>query len=229
MKKFKLWGLALFLGIVLISNNIFAADLTSRACTSYTANSFKSVNTSDKQPVLDYYAIEEYAISTSKMFDPGTLNEVEQLSDTVITGTFLNTLKQEDIYSGHGSYLYGYTKSSVRVDKVYSGNLNVGDVITVLEPYAIHENVLLHYENFYPSQSDKVYIWFLEKNTEPDMQGIYTIVVGERGRYPILNDNARSASDISAMSSRDLDLSPNGDTTVYKKIYSEVVGKYLKK
>lgn len=173
--------------------------------------------------------MEEYAISAGKMFDPGTLNEVEQLSDTVITGTFLNTLKQEDIYSGHGSYLYGYTKSSVRVDKVYSGNLNVGDVITVLEPYAIHENVLLHYENFYPSQSDKVYIWFLEKNMEPDMEGTYTIVVGERGRYPVLNDNARSASDISAMSSRDLDLSPNGDTTVYKKIYSEVIDKYLKK
>lgn len=227
-----------------LSVNIINEDVLTKmdyaSISAYTMDSIKN-DSSKKAP--DYDSMLDNQALASTVHDPITLRATEELSDTIVKGTFLGVTKQAELHNTKFGYLiYAITCSSIRVDEVYSGNVQVGDILNLIEPYFITESegqtVLNHFENYYPSENGKTYIWLLTKSDgskidpkfhlEPN-QTYYSLAWCERGRYPVLNDNARSASNISAMSSRDLDLSPNGDTTVYKKIYGEVIDKYLKK
>lgn len=210
---------------------------------SISAYTMDNITNDSSKKAPDYDSMLDNQALASTVHNPITLRATEELSDTIVKGTFLGVTKQAELWDDELEFFrYAVICSSIRVDEVYSGDVQVGDILHLFEPYFIAKSegqtVLNHFENYYPSENGRTYIWLLKKSLgsefdpgfhfEPD-QIYYSLAWCERGRYPVLNDNARSASDISAMSSRDLDLSPNGDTTVYKKIYGEVIDKYLKK
>lgn len=228
-----------FLSVNIINEDVLT-EMDYASISAYTMDSIKN-DSSKKAP--DYDSMLDNQALASTVHEPITLRATEELSDTIVKGTFLGVTKQAELWDNKWGFLrYAVTWSKIRVDEVYSGDVQVGDILNLVEPYFIEEvdgqTMLTHFENYYPSEDGKTYIWLLTKslgsehdpgfNYEPD-ETYYSLAWCERGRYPVLNDNARSASNISAMSSRDLDLSPNGDTTVYKKIYGEVIDQYLKK
>lgn len=190
----------------------------------------------------DYYSMIDNRAEASTIHDPIKLRAVEELSDTVIKATFLGVDEQKELYNSTFGYLrYAVTCSSIRVDEVYSGDVNVGDILTLIEPYFITEvenqKVINHFENYYPSEIDQTYVWMLSKSTGSEYdpgfhfdpnKTYYSLAWCERGRFPVIGTNARSETDISAMSNQDLDLSPSGDPEIYKKLYQEVIDKYMK-
>lgn len=210
----------------------------------YTIDTLESglSNNMTTQRQLDYYSMIDNATETSTMNNPITLDETEKLSNTIIRATFLGVINQEELLDSYGTPIYAFTRSSIRVDEVYSGNVKPGDVLSLFEPYYITQSngasVLTHHENYYPTEIGKSYIWFLNERPgtiydpafglEPN-QNYYALSWCERSRYPTVDITLRSSIDVDNMSNQELDLSPNGSSYIYKKIYKEVINKYLKK
>lgn len=204
-------------------------------------NNFSKKDLEIKAP--DYYSMIDNPMPASTLHNPVTLQEIEQESDTIIRGTFLGVIRQEEEYDPNfGTFVYGFTRSSIRVEEVYSGNVKVGDTIELFEPYYVqqrdNQTILSHHENYYPTKTDKSYIWILSENQganydafwgfEPD-KFYYSPLYCERGRYPAIDAASSAPVDVDNMSNRELDLSPSGSSLAYKKIYREVIGKYLTK
>lgn len=246
-KIFKVATAFLFSSFLLTNINIMAKESKKEEnpiITAYTINKIEKdlsgTTSSDASP--DYYSMIDNKAEACTIHDPIKLRAVEELSDIVVKATFLGVDKQAELFDYELNYLrYAVTCSSIRVDEVYSGDVNVGDILTLIEPYFITEvenqKVINHFENYYPSETGQTYIWMLSKSTgaehdpgfhfDPN-KTYYSLAWCERGRFPVINTNARSETDISTMSNQDLDLSPNGDPEIYKRLYQEVIDKYMK-
>ena len=242
-KKFLLS--AILLCFALFSTNVAAKESKEpeRLLRPYTEarlnNSPSSKAKTDELP--DYYSMIDSPTMASTMNNPLTLNEVESLSNTVIKATFLKTLKEEHVLDSFGEPYARFTHSQIEVEDVYQGNVQPGDILELFEPYYIKEvdgkTYLTHHENYYPCEPGKSYIMFLLETSGiehdsrygflPD-QKYYAFSWCERSRFPVIDTNARSETDISALSNEDLDLSPNASTGLYKKLYQEAIDKYMK-
>lgn len=211
----------------------------------YTSNKIENDTSSkiSENKLPDYYSMVDNPMSASTFNNPVTLQEIEEESNVIVRGTFLGVTKQEEEYDPNfGTFVYGFTRSSIRVEEVYSGNVKLGDILELFEPYYIKEQdnqtILSHHENYYPTKTGKSYIWFLSENAGANYdafwrlnpnQFYYSPLYCERGRYPTIDTTLRSSIDVDNMSNQELDLSPNGSSYIYKQIYSDVINKYLKK
>ena len=242
-KKFLLS--AILLCFALFSTNVAAKESKEpeRLLRPYTESRLNNTSSpkakTDKIP--DYYSMVESQAMASTVNNPLTLNEVESLSDTIVKATFLGVVKQEGLLNSFGEYSLRFTHSQIKVNEVYQGNVQPGDILELFEPYYIKEvdgkTYLTHHENYYPCEPGKSYIMFLLETSGiehdsrygflPD-QKYYAFSWCERSRFPVIDTNARSETDISALSNEDLDLSPNASIGLYKKLYQEAIDKYMK-
>ena len=79
----------------------------------------------------------------------------------------------------------GYTKTMVEVTEVYSGDIDVGDIINLREPYFSITNDSgisqeIYTGNYYKSEVGSEYIVFVSKYLDDDLYGLR---FGDRGRY----------------------------------------------
>lgn len=242
-KRIKCFGLIICFLFSLTSINTSAQNryhpmLTQNNDQDYTANVLESPTiyseTANEKP--DFYSMHDNGLLASTAINISTLDEVEQNSDIIVQATFVSAVKQEDVYTETGKFLFATTRSSLQVEKVFQGSIKEGDIIPLLEPYYIDnrndEPMVTHFESYYPSESGKSYIWFLREIHNPNVDvpnGYhYELVRCERGRYPVINTASSANSDVDNMSNRELDLSPNGNAGVYKKIFKDVIDKYMK-
>lgn len=236
----------LFMSVVTMANeNTDAVMESGLNVNTYTLNSIGNgfAEKESESNFPDYYSMIDNPMPASTFHNPVTLQEIEQESDTIIRGTFLGVIMQEEEYDpSFGTFVYGFTHSSIRVEEVYSGNVKVGDTIALFEPYYVqqrdNQTILSHHENYYPTKTDKSYIWFLSENAGSNYDAFwglepnkfyYSPLYCERGRYPAIDAASSAPVDVDNMSNRELDLSPSGSSLAYKKIYREVISKYLTK
>ena len=235
----------IFLCFALFSTNVVAKESKEpeRLLRPYTESRLNNTSSpkakTDKIP--DYYSMIDSPTMASTMNNPLTLNEVENLSNTIVKATFLGVVKQEGLLNSFGEYSLRFTHSQIKVNEVYQGTVQPGDILELFEPYYIKEidgkTYLTHHENYYLCEPGKSYIMLLLETSGiehdsrygflPD-QKYYAFSWCERSRFPAIDTNARSETDISAMSNEDLDLSPNASTGLYKKLYQEAIDKYMK-
>lgn len=216
---------------------VLALSISTNAQSRYTANSLRSpaIYSEIASEKPDFYSMQDNGLLASTAISISTLDEVEQNSDVIVQATFEGAIKQEDVYTETGKFLFATTRSSLRVEKVFQGTVKEGDIIPLLEPYYINnrndEPMVTHFESYYPSESGKSYIWFLREIHNPNVDvpnGYhYELVRCERGRYPVINTASRANTDVDNMSNRELDLSPNGNAGVYKDILKDVIDKYM--
>ena len=130
-----------------------------------------------------------------------------------------------------------YAVSTITITEVIEGNVSVGDILQIAEPYSYEDKgdgtYNLHYQQMYlPSISHDEYLFFLGKI--PDdykwCAGLYTPMMTSFGRYPIINEKLQTKS-LRTMSESDLDLvfdiGALGSIDLYREIYIEVYDEYL--
>ena len=164
-------------------------------------------------------------------YDPQTVEELKDLSDYIVKGTLLDDARQKLYSTAPGVVTFGVTVSSFEVSKVYKGDLKAGDVIPIAERYYTVEEdgETVRYELGYaPSVPNEEYIFFLIQDDADHefLAGLYTPVVKETGRYPVINKKARKLSEIEAMTAEDLNIIFTKLST-YKNLYKEVIDLYM--
>lgn len=156
------------------------------------------------------------------------LESLEELSDIIIRAEVLPEREEVILIDND----YGFTKTKLKVTKVYSGNVGVDDIITVCEEYFESTNnitgeIYLEALDFYtPATIGEEYIFFLYDNhlVGTVRENMYEMTNIRKGRYPLTKDDL-IFNKASQMPSRGLKLSEK-EIATYKSIYDEVVKKY---
>ena len=149
-------------------------------------------------------------------------NDLDNPSNIIIKATVLpdsENIMLDDIW--------GYTKTKLKVNKVYQGDIEEETIIYLREPYYhlvyVDGDEFDVFENNYDKcEVDREYIFFLGRYIGTDLYGLAN---GELGRYPVLKETRGITPDVDSLSNEDLDLGEN-DTTMYREIYNEVLKKY---
>ena len=81
---------------------------------------------------------------------------------------------------------------SLEILEVFKGDIQIGETISLLEPYYIIEGVLYTHSNYMPSFAYQEYIFFLSRQIIDwgleEWQGAFPILNGTHGRFRIPND-----------------------------------------
>ena len=185
-------------------------------------------------PLVDYseyITIQAQAVLT---YDPQSLADLTERADCIIQGTLRDDAYQNlQIGKMPGIILYGVTVSILDVTAVHKGNIEVGDNIPLAEDYYTNtvsgQDYYHYFGNYYPSDVGREYLFFLEKkedNTDSPLEGYYMIDGIEKGRYPVIEPNAKATFDSSAMTNAQLNLGED-DSELYHEIYADVVDEYF--
>ena len=185
-------------------------------------------------PLVDYSEYITIQTQAVLMFDPQSLTDLTERADCIIQGTLRDDAYQNlQMGKRPGIILYGVTVSTLDVTAVHKGNLEVGDNIPLAEDYYINtvngQDYYHYFGNYYPSDVGREYLFFLEKkedNTDSPLEGYYMIDGIEKGRYPVIEPNAKATFDSSAMTNAQLNLGED-DSELYHEIYAEVVEEYF--
>lgn len=156
------------------------------------------------------------------------LESLEDHSDVIIRAEVLP--EREEIILTEN--IYGFTKTKLKVTKVYSGNVKVNDIVTVCEEYFectnnITGEIYLGALDFYtPAIIGEEYIFFLYDNHMVDTvrENMYEMTNIAKGRYSITKNDI-IFNKASEMPSRGLKLREQNVST-YTSIYNEVIKKY---
>ena len=125
--------------------------------------------------------------------------------------------------------IWGYTKTKIKIDEVYKGNIEKDEVVTLMEPYFDYYdeeyNVIYecHSELYDKSEVGKEYLLFLTKSSNKNNNNYY-LINEYYGRYPVPTKE-RGAVSVENMEPEDFDLY-DGYIEDYKKIYSEIINIY---
>ena len=162
------------------------------------------------------------------------LKELELLSDISIKGKVLpdSYMVLKDSTSG---WVSGYTKTKIEVTEVFSGDIKVGDIIEVAEPYyessIESQTYFITNDGYLPSIVEDEYIWLLEKYDEnSERESLYGMFNTYVGRFPASNVSPSQRSGImqfsKSVSNSELELLPESNTTLYREIFQEILNRF---
>lgn len=156
------------------------------------------------------------------------MESLEELSDVIIKAQVLAEHENIELLEG----FYGFTKTKLKITKVYSGNLEVDDIIILGEEYFQYTDnntgeVCMRAVNLYqPAVIGDEYIFFLFDRGETNTvrENVYEIVNITDGKFPVSKKTVNTQSS-DAVSNSELNIG-DGNISKYKKIYNEVIKKY---
>ncbi len=174
-----------------------------------------------------YYDMEIEDISndmtTMKIVIPDKLAILEQHADLIVQGFVQNDAEQVDFNNDPILHQYAM-KSSLRITKVYQGNVDVGSTIPILEDWYIAETdegeKLRVRDGYMPSDPETEYIFFLGANRY-DWEGTYCPLDNEVGRFPVPD----ASTDPACVTERESYRRYIPDN--YRSIYAEIIKKYF--
>ena len=163
-----------------------------------------------------------------------SLSEVENNSTIIVEAVAKEVLGQE--VNTHFDYHYqreipdyGYTKREMKITKVYKGDINVGDKMTMVQDYYVwtsSEGIkqLISFTSLKPVEKNEKYLLFLKYQ---ESFNAYIVVCDYQGLYPISKDEiSETTSNIEQV---DLSYVHKVEELHYlKPIYNEVKAKYFK-
>jgi len=179
----------------------------------------------------------------SRIFVAETFEHLEYVSRNIVRGRMGDDARP---ISERSDGLAGANIVSLEILEVISGDLEVGETITILEPYFVQGGVLYTSQNYLPSIPYQEYIFFLRpRRTEPELiAGMFWVSHGERGRYPMpgpsgpgprtqasvmhyLGDDGRFDSGTQNFGSAVFGLGSHANVEVYASIWEEVMNEYV--
>jgi len=174
----------------------------------------------------------------SRLWNETTVEGLEYRATNVVRGRVLNDSRMvfqfNDVF--HPDRITtGNNAVSLEIVEVFKGNLNVGDVITILELYYIVDRTLFTDSNYMPSMPYQEYFFFLSEQLtnygrseeahfcEGLLNGFW-VLHGERGRFLIPSNRVNMVQNYSLS---DLSLGTVGDSDLYMRLWQEVIDTYM--
>ncbi len=153
----------------------------------------------------------------------GDLDNLEEASDLVVVGTFVEDPIQNLDYHYNpffGKEIIGNVSStsSIEISRVIKGDVKVGDMVKVSQGYAVNDGQLITLSCLTPMVKGDTWVFFL--STANDC-GYYWCTGDSDGRYPV-----------STVQNQSLEISEYSGLGVYNRedfkdeIYNELVEKY---
>ena len=197
---------------------------------------------------------DEEIISTSKKvtyvymqasyaFFPNDLDDLEMNSDVIVLARVLPGSVNVMLTTPEERGDLGFTRTELELLQIFSGDLAVGEILTVVEPYFVvetdYEIQVRYFANYRPSTPNQEYIFFLTKydGDFPKYIGTYNILGLHGGRFPVLSGlmtPATALDERSGVSSRSVEDFTNlelnlghGNSTAYRRIFEEVIERYF--
>jgi len=162
-------------------------------------------------------------MTTMKIVIPDKLSILEQYADLIVQGVVQSDSEKIDLRNDPILHRYAM-KSSLRITKVYQGNIAVGSTIPIVENWCIdetEEGEKLRVRNGYmPSDPETEYIFFLGPN-RGHLEGTYCPLDDEVGRFPVPGDSTDPAC-VTERESYRYYIPDN-----YRSIYAEIIEKYF--
>ena len=151
------------------------------------------------------------------------LESLESHSEIVVVGTFVEDSTQELTYQYEeffGKEILAFVDSfnNIEVTKVFQGDVNVGDTLTICQDYAVVEDRFVTYSALTPMMKGDTGIFFLGSSDNGEH---YFCTSDSDGRYPVKDFTYTRIA-----------LTENEDLGVYDKvdfneeIYNEILDKY---
>ena len=142
-----------------------------------------------------------------------------------------------------GHLLIGNNIVSIEITEVIEGDLTVGEIIRIGEPYHIHEGTLFAWGNYMPSIPGQEYVFFLDAQVTasriPEHMGVFAAIHADRSRFPVpgnfcretirryLDENGRFNADLQDFTSPIFGLGTHANVEVYSSIWEEVMNTYI--
>jgi hypothetical protein len=148
----------------------------------------------------------------SRFFFETTLEGLERRATNIVRGRIMNDARM--VLRVNGRITTGNNLVSFEIYEVIKGDLSVGDVITISEPYYIVDRRFFTHSNYMPSIPYQEYIFFLSEQrtapSPPEFVGIFPVIHGDRGRYRVPSGGrameAYTASELSVGTAGNFDL-----------------------
>lgn len=191
---------------------------------------------SENEVVLDPKTVSNIKISEVKQLKTKSLlsgeresarllGDLEASSDCIVRGVLEDDAVQ---YAGQ----LGRTETSLKISKVYKGNLQAGNTVALVEFYWAEKDekgdtFLMHYGRYLPTDEGREYVFFLEnkKSLEKNLQKrCFGLAFDQEGRYPMIRANEIQAIKDMPNESMNLD---KGNVDHYRDLYKQVAEKYM--
>ena len=180
----------------------------------------------------------------SALFYETTLEGLEYRAANIVVGRMKDDATIVLQYSTvFGSVLIGDNLVSFEITEVIKGDLAVGEIIRIGEPYYIYERFLYAWGKYMPSIPGQEYVFFLSaqitESSVPEHIGVFGMVHSERSRFPVpggfcreailqyLGDDGRFSADTQDFTSPVFGLGGRADVDVYSSLWEEVMNAYI--
>lgn len=130
----------------------------------------------------------------TRLFYETTLEGLEYRSTNIVRGRIADDARVVLLYHENNPSLFvmGHNLVSLEILDVIMGDLSVGDVITIIEPYYIRYDILFTHSNYLPSIPQQEYFFFLSaahiQSSSEELEGAFSVVHGDRARFPVPRD-----------------------------------------
>lgn len=164
-----------------------------------------------------------------------SLGEVEDVADLIVEAVAKGVIDQNVTTQYHEQFgkelpSFGYTRREIEVTKVYKGDVEVGDALTLLEGYYVWTTTegkkqLISSTSLTPAETNKKYLLFLRHHEE--LEG-YWPAADYQGRYAISAREIEEKVKNRTLSQSDLDVYNHETLPFLVPFYHEVVEKYFR-
>ncbi len=180
-------------------------------------------NTANEAQTVDYSKLEFVQLEQDRIVY-SSLSEVEESSDMIIIGEIIDDpiSEPETKYSEYfGKEIFdGITSfSTVKVTKVLSGDVKVGDEIKIAQYCGVFEDRFVTYSEMTPMLKGDTWIFCLTKSNYTD--DLYWCTGDSDGRYPLKS----SANRITGLKAEE-DLGVYNRDSFKDNIYNDLLEKY---
>ena len=151
-----------------------------------------------------------------------TLEDLEEMSANIVRG------RMGDDARILFQTVVGHNFVSLEILEIIKGELNIGDIITIVEPYQIDDGVFFTSSNYMPSFPHQEYFFFLSdqidyENIPKQYYGAFWVLHGEKGRFPVPSNIA----DTQSLNAVEFGLSYLVDNELYMRLWQKVINAYI--
>ena len=182
--------------------------------------------------------------SGSRLFYETTLEGIERRATNIVIGRMKDDATMVLQFSEQtGTLAIGHNFVSFEITEVIKGDLMVGELIRIGEPYHIYDGFLYAWADYMPSVPNQEYVFILGAQATtayvPEHIGAFPTVHSERSRFPVpggfcreairryLGEDGRFSADLQDFTSPVFGLGSRANVVTYSSIWEEVMNKYI--
>lgn len=198
-------------------------------------NSLVDIESYPETPRTDYSTIKLVASNMGDRVVIKDLAELENGAKAIVVGTFIENAHQEEYTEYDGDFKKDIlinikSINTIKVSKVLSGDVNIGDELKIVQSYGIYENRLISNSCLTPMVNGDTWLFFLGKAINGDYlkeENCWVCLGDNDGRYPVPDASYQKTLTFSNRSVESANLGVYDKGEFRQDIYNDILKKYF--